>query len=109
MEAFIGEIRLLPYSFSPVGWAPCDGTRLAIVQYQAVFALLGTAFGGDGQNTFALPELRDKSPLPQDGQGGTTSPMRVCFPRAPDTPCDSDQATKVRPDSADIAGPIQAL
>jgi len=80
MEAFIGEIRLLPYNFTPLGWAACDGTQLAIAQNQALFSLLGTVFGGDGLNTFALPELRDKSPLPQDGQGGYHIALQGMFP-----------------------------
>jgi microcystin-dependent protein len=57
MQPFIGQIQTLPYTFAPVGWAPCDGRTLPIMQYQALFSLLGTTFGGDGQRTFALPKL----------------------------------------------------
>jgi microcystin-dependent protein len=67
MEPFIGEIRLFPYNFSPRGWAVCNGALLPINQYVALFSLLGTAFGGDGKTTFALPDLRTKVPLAQQG------------------------------------------
>ena len=57
-EAFIGEIRLLPYTFYPQGWYPCDGRLLPIQQYAPLFALLGNRYGGDGKTTFGLPDLR---------------------------------------------------
>jgi microcystin-dependent protein len=62
---FIGEIRLVGFGFAPVGWAPCDGRLLPISQYDALFALLGTTYGGDGQTTFALPDLRSRLPMHQ--------------------------------------------
>ena len=49
MEPFLGQIQLLPYNFAPQGWVPCDGQILSIAQYTALFALIGTNFGGDGQ------------------------------------------------------------
>lgn len=57
---FLGEIRLVPYNFAPLGWFECDGRLLPISQYDALFALLGTTYGGDGQTTFALPDLRGR-------------------------------------------------
>jgi microcystin-dependent protein len=60
MEQFIGQIQQFPYNFPPSGWAFCHGQLLAIQQYTALFSLLGTAFGGDGIHTFALPDLRVK-------------------------------------------------
>lgn len=63
MDPFLGEIRLLPYSFAPVGWHDCDGSLLSIAEYDALFVLLGTTFGGDGVNTFALPDLRGRLPV----------------------------------------------
>jgi microcystin-dependent protein len=57
MQPFIGQVQTLPYTFAPQGWAPCDGRTLPIAQNQALFSLLGTNFGGDGQTTFALPKL----------------------------------------------------
>jgi microcystin-dependent protein len=62
-EPFSGEIRILAFNFTPKGWAVCDGALLPIYQNQALFALLGTNFGGDGHVTFALPDLRDRVPL----------------------------------------------
>jgi microcystin-dependent protein len=63
MDAFIGEILLFPYGFAPKSWAACEGQILSIAQYQALFSLIGTTFGGDGQNNFALPDLRGKAPI----------------------------------------------
>lgn len=60
---YVGEIRLLPYSFAPVGWLDCDGRLLSISEYELLYALLGTLYGGDGQTTFGLPDLRGRVPL----------------------------------------------
>ena len=62
-EAFIGEIRLFGGNFAPVDWAFCDGSVLPISQNDALFALIGTTYGGDGQTTFALPDLRGRLPV----------------------------------------------
>ena len=62
-EPFLSEIRLMPFVFAPRGWALCNGQLLPINQNQALFALLGTTYGGDGRVTFALPDLRGRSPL----------------------------------------------
>lgn len=71
MDPFIGEIRLVPFNFAPKGWAICAGQMLPINQNQALFALLGTTYGGDGRTTFALPDLRGRIPIgagqPPDG------------------------------------------
>ena len=63
MDPFIGEIRLVPFNFAPRGWAICAGQLLPINQNQALFALLGTTYGGDGRTTFALPDLRGRIPV----------------------------------------------
>jgi len=63
VEPFLGEIRLVPFSFAPRGWAYCEGQLLPINQNQALFALLGTNFGGNGKTTFALPDLRGRVPV----------------------------------------------
>ena len=63
MEAFIGQIVIWPVTFAPVGWNFCDGTLLSIAQYDALFNLLGTTYGGDGQSTFAVPDLRGRVPI----------------------------------------------
>ena len=67
-DQFLAEIRLFPFNFPPTGWAFCNGQLLPISQNTALFALLGTFYGGDGKSTFALPNLLDSAPLCQ-GQG----------------------------------------
>jgi microcystin-dependent protein len=62
-EPFLSEIRIMSFVFAPKGWALCNGQFLPINQNQALFALLGTTFGGNGQTTFALPDLRGKTPI----------------------------------------------
>lgn len=62
-EPFLGEIRLFPYNLVPPGWARCDGSLLQVAQNQALYALLGSTYGGDGKNTFALPDLRGRTPV----------------------------------------------
>jgi microcystin-dependent protein len=60
---FLGEIRIMSFDFAPNGWAMCNGSLLPINQNQALFALLGTTYGGDGQTNFALPDLRGRIPM----------------------------------------------
>jgi microcystin-dependent protein len=60
---FMGEIKLVSFNFAPKGWAECNGQFLPINQNQALFALLGTTYGGNGQTTFALPNLRGRVPI----------------------------------------------
>src|SRR3954454_2331016 len=62
-EPFLGEIRLMSFNYPPKGWAFCNGQFLPINQNQALFALLGTNYGGNGQTTFALPNLRGRVPI----------------------------------------------
>lgn len=70
---YIGEIRVFGGNFAPVGWAFCDGRLLAIAENDVLFNLIGTTYGGDGQTTFALPDLRGRVPLHM-GQGNGLSP-----------------------------------
>jgi len=67
--SYIGEIRMFAGNFQPAGWAFCDGRLLQISQYDALFALIGTTYGGDGVQTFGLPDLRGRLPVHQ----GTSS------------------------------------
>ncbi|HEX8144750.1 MAG TPA: tail fiber protein [Pyrinomonadaceae bacterium] len=60
---FMSEIRIMAFNFAPQGWAQCNGQFLPINQNQALFSLLGTTFGGNGQTTFALPDLRGRIPV----------------------------------------------
>lgn len=62
-EPFLSEIRMMSFQFAPKGWALCNGQLLPINQNQALFALLGTTFGGDGRTNFALPDLRGRAPI----------------------------------------------
>ncbi|MBI1334767.1 MAG: phage tail protein [Armatimonadetes bacterium] len=62
-EPFLGEIKLVPYNFAPLGWAFCNGQLMAISQNDALFSLIGTTYGGDGQSTFGLPDLRGRVPI----------------------------------------------
>ncbi len=67
-EPFLGQIITAGFNFAPIGYALCNGQLMAISQNTALFALLGTQFGGDGITTFALPDLRGRAPVHQ-GQG----------------------------------------
>lgn len=62
-EPFLGQISIFAFEFSPRGWAFCNGQLLPINQNQALFALLGTIYGGDGRTTFALPDFRGRAPM----------------------------------------------
>jgi|SRR5579864_4767580 len=64
-QPFIGEIRMFGGNFAPFGWAFCNGQLMAISQNDALFALIGTTYGGDGQQTFALPNLQSRFPMHQ--------------------------------------------
>lgn len=63
MDPYLGEIRAVGFNFAPVGWSMCQGQLLPIRSYSALFALLGTYYGGDGSTTFALPNLQGRVPL----------------------------------------------
>ena len=62
-EPFLSEIKIVSFNFAPKGWAMCNGQLLPINQNQALFALLGTTYGGNGQTNFALPNLRGRVPI----------------------------------------------
>ncbi|MGO8739000.1 phage tail protein [Rhodoblastus sp.] len=71
-QPYVGEIRLFGGNFAPVDWHFCDGTLLSIADNSVLFNLIGTTYGGDGQTTFALPDLRSRVPLHQGSRGGQT-------------------------------------
>jgi microcystin-dependent protein len=71
-DQYIGEIRLFAGGFAPAGWLTCDGQLLSIGSYGDLFDLIGTTYGGDGVNTFALPDLRGRVPVHQGVLGGST-------------------------------------
>src|SRR5262245_34131535 len=62
-QPFLGEIKIISWNFPPRGWAFCNGQFLPINQNQALFSLLGTMYGGNGQTTFALPDFRGRAPI----------------------------------------------
>lgn len=68
MDPFVAEIRIFPFNFAPKGWAFCDGQILPLSQNTALFALLGTTYGGDGKSNFALPNMQGNAPM-HPGQG----------------------------------------
>jgi microcystin-dependent protein len=67
-QPYVGEIRMFGGNFAPAGWAFCNGSLLPISEYDTLFNLIGTTYGGDGQNTFAVPDLRGRLPVHM-GQG----------------------------------------
>lgn len=67
-DPFVAEIRIFPFNFAPRGWAFCNGQILPISQNTALFSLLGTTYGGNGQSTFALPDMQGNAPM-HPGQG----------------------------------------
>lgn len=69
-QPYVGEIRMFAGNFAPSGWMFCDGSLLPISDYDTLFSLIGTTYGGDGQETFALPDLRSRIPVHQ-GPGFT--------------------------------------
>lgn len=72
-EPFLGEIKIVGFNFAPRGWAACEGQLIAIAQYQALYSLLGTMYGGDGRVSFGLPDLRGRCAI-HHGQGPGLSP-----------------------------------
>jgi microcystin-dependent protein len=72
-QPYVGEIRMFAGNFAPLGWLFCDGSLQPISEYDTLFALIGTTYGGDGQSTFALPDLRGRVPIHQGQAPGTSS------------------------------------
>lgn len=72
MDGFIGEIKIVGFDYAPMNWAFCNGQLLPIYQYTAVFAVLGTTFGGDGKTTFALPNFQGRAPMHAGSGPGLT-------------------------------------
>ena len=68
MSPYVGQIILVGFNYAPVGWAFCDGRLLSIAEYDTLFNLIGTTYGGDGETTFALPDLRGRVAI-GTGQG----------------------------------------
>jgi len=75
-DPYIGEVRIFGFDYAPIGWAFCDGELLPTAQYQALFAVIGTIYGGDGQNNFGVPNLKARIPI-MFGQGQGLSPYPI--------------------------------
>ncbi len=87
-QPYVGEIRLFAGNFAPAGWAFCQGQLLPISQNDTLFSLIGTTYGGDGQTTFALPDLRGRLPIHQGnsftiGQTGGAEEVTVTTSQIP--------------------------
>ena len=65
MESYVGQIMLFAFAYPPEGWAVCNGQLLSIAEYDTLYSLIGTTYGGDGQSTFAVPDLRGRLPIHQ--------------------------------------------
>lgn len=92
-EPFIGEIRMFGFGRTPIGWQACDGSLLKISDYETLYVLVGTTYGGDGQTTFGVPDLRGRVPVHQGqgpnltnrplGQGGGTETVTLTEAQLP--------------------------
>src|SRR4030095_14176659 len=117
-EPFLSEIKIVSFNFAPKGWALCNGQFLPINQNQALFALLGTTYGGNGQTTFALPNLKGQVPI-HVGSGHTlgekagtssvtvsqqTMPQHVHFLQATNV-----DANRVAIPTGNVLGPVNNL
>lgn len=95
-DQMLGEIRLFSGNFAPKGWAICDGKTLPIAQNQALYAVIGNTYGGDGKTTFALPDLRGRVPagVGNDTRLGEKTDAKTGFANATDS---HEEGIKVAP------------
>ncbi len=110
-EPFLAEIRMAGFNFAPRGYAKCDGQLLPINQYQALYSLLGTTYGGDGRTTFALPELRGRAPTHVGSgfvQGQRSGQERVAITAAQTPPHLHTSGTGNQATSTDPEGNVLA-
>src|SRR6201992_1730564 len=87
-QPYVGEIRMSAGNFAPAGWMFCEGQLLPISEYETLFNLIGTTYGGDGQSTFALPDLQGRVPIHQGsgftiGQAAGTETVTVSIQQYP--------------------------
>ena len=75
-DPYIGEVRIFAFDYAPIGWVFCDGQLLPAAQYQALLAVVGTIYGGDGQNTVGVPNLQGRVPI-NFGQGQGLTPYSI--------------------------------
>lgn len=110
-EPFLAEIRIFAGNFAPQGWAFCDGQLLPISQNTALFSLLGTTYGGDGESTFALPDLQGRAPM-HPGSGPGLTPRQLGQRGGSDTVTLTEaqipshtHSLRAAPDPGDLAAP----
>src|ERR1700675_851466 len=87
-QPYVGEIRMFARNFAPAGWMFCEGQLLPISEFDTLFNLIGTTYGGDGQSTFALPDLRGRVPIHQGAgftlaENGGVENVTVTVPQMP--------------------------
>ncbi len=109
---YVGEIRIFAGNFAPAGWMFCDGSILAISENSTLFNLIGTTYGGDGQTTFALPDLRGRVPVHQGsgwviGQMGGVETVTLTTAQLP-AHSHAPQASSSNGDSSDPSGHVWA-
>jgi microcystin-dependent protein len=110
-EPFLAEIRIVAFNFPPKGWALCNGQLLPINQNQALFSLMGTMYGGNGQTNFALPNLRGRAPLHASssvGEAGGQEHVTLTIPQMPDH-THAVNASALPASTADPAGAVWAV
>ncbi len=112
MDPFVAEIRIFPFNFPPKGWSWCDGQLLPLSQNTALFALLGTTYGGNGKSNFALPDLQGRAPMhPGQGPGlslhdlGETGGSETVTLLESEIPAHSHAVRVVGSDPAEIQAP----
>jgi len=122
MDSYVGEIRLFAGNYAPDNWALCNGQLLAVSEYQALFTLIGTTYGGDGVSTFGLPDLRGRIPVGQGlgpglsarviGQNGGTETVTVTSAQMPAHShallANTTTATDTTPSNSMLPGAITA-
>ena len=109
---YVGEIRIFAGNFAPSGWMFCDGSILSISENETLFNLIGTTYGGDGQTTFALPDLRSRVPMHQGsghtiGEMGGTETVTLTSSQVP-AHSHVPQASSANGDSSDPSGNVWA-
>jgi microcystin-dependent protein len=107
----IGEIRTFGFTYAPQGWAPCHGQPMPIQQHHALFALLGTTYGGNGRSTFGLPDLEDRFPMGRGsshrlGNRGGQTEVTLSEAQMPTHNHQSDVSVPASSDSGDATSPV---
>jgi microcystin-dependent protein len=103
MDPFVGQIIAVGFNFAPVGWVLCNGQLLPISEYETLYTLLGTTYGGNGSTTFGIPDLRGRSPISSGtgtglpayvlGQAGGTETTTLTVPQMPAHPHGASAST----------------